>query len=284
MTTTDALSRLVEQFPMRAGAFIVTLYGDVVAPRGGELWMGNIVETCARAGIAESRVRTSVSRLVAAARIEGKREGRRSFYHLTPEAICEFQKAARQIYKCQKKELLSGWHLVLLPQGAERDEASAMLRALRAGFPLPGVGLLPDRGEEMPVVPGVHFVAKTEDDLSDLVGSAWPLDEINSRCERFIAGFSDFVDKPVSQGEALVLRLLLVHNFRGIALDDPDLPEAFLPKGWLGRKARALFAKLYLSLLDQSDAEITKSFIDSRGALQADRVRLARRIADLSTA
>ncbi len=282
MTTTDALSRLVEQFPLRAGAFIVTLYGDVVAPRGGQLWMGNIVEICARAGIAESRVRTAVSRLVTANRIEGEREGRRSFYHLTPDAISEFQKAARFIYKASSNGTLSGWHLILLPHGAEREAATAKLASMRAGFPMPGVGLLPNRGEVMPEIGGARFMASTEDDLSDLVRAAWPLEEINSRCERFIDGFSPFSDKPLPQEDALALRLLLVHAFRGIALSDPDLPEAFLPKGWLGRKARDLFARLYLALLDASDAEIAAHFVDARGPLQADRVRLARRIADLS--
>ena len=42
-----AVDRLVEEFagrrPLRAGAFIVTLYGDAVVPRGGSLWVGNVI-------------------------------------------------------------------------------------------------------------------------------------------------------------------------------------------------------------------------------------------------
>lgn len=38
--------------------FIVTLYGDMVEPRG-RLWMGNIVETYVTVGISETLVRTA---------------------------------------------------------------------------------------------------------------------------------------------------------------------------------------------------------------------------------
>ena len=52
----------------RAPAFLVTLYGDVVEPRGGTLWMGSLIECCAMHGLSESLVRTAVSRLVGAGR------------------------------------------------------------------------------------------------------------------------------------------------------------------------------------------------------------------------
>ena len=81
-----ATEPLLDGERLRAASFIVTIYGDVVEPRGGLLWMGTLIEVCARAGISETRVRTAVSRLVAAGRLEGTREGRRSFYRLTPSA------------------------------------------------------------------------------------------------------------------------------------------------------------------------------------------------------
>ena len=61
------------------GAFIVTVYGDVVVPRGGVLWTGTLIEVCERVGISESLVRTAVSRLVAAHRLRGERLGRHSY-------------------------------------------------------------------------------------------------------------------------------------------------------------------------------------------------------------
>lgn len=70
------VSRILSSAQPRASSFIVTIYGDVVEPRGNVLWMGTLIECCARHGISESLVRTAVSRLVAAGRLEGERIGR----------------------------------------------------------------------------------------------------------------------------------------------------------------------------------------------------------------
>ena len=93
-----ATDSLLDGERLRAAGFIVTLYGDVVEPRGGLLWMGTLVEVCALVGISETRVRTAVSRLVAAGRLEGTRDGRRSYYRLTEAARREFAAAAARVF------------------------------------------------------------------------------------------------------------------------------------------------------------------------------------------
>lgn len=98
MSQTDLIPRLCADLPITAGSFIVTVYGDVVVPRGEVLWIGSLIETCARIGISENLVRTAVSRMVAAGRLEGERSGRRSFYRLAPAARAEFADAARLLY------------------------------------------------------------------------------------------------------------------------------------------------------------------------------------------
>lgn len=277
----SALARLVEAFPVSAGAFVVTLYGDVVAPRGGEVWMGNVVEACAAVGLAETRVRTAVSRLVAAGRIEGSRLGRRSYYRLTPAAEREFAQAARLIYAPVRPPPMRGWHLVALPAGPDRD-AAARLGRLRFGFPQPGLALLPDRGAPLPPLPGHRFAATTRDDLGPLVRHAWPLEPLAARMRRFVEGFAPLEGRRLAPAEAVGLRLLLVHGFREIALSDPLLPPGLLPDAWPGPDARALFARLYLVLSPAADAAIAADFVDRSGPLAPDPARLARRIADLS--
>ena len=63
--STDQTIAPFEQDPPRATSFIVTLYGDLVEPRGGTIWMGSVIDICAAVGLTETHVRTSVSRLVA---------------------------------------------------------------------------------------------------------------------------------------------------------------------------------------------------------------------------
>ncbi|QDL91934.1 PaaX family transcriptional regulator [Paroceanicella profunda] len=279
---TSVTSRILETFPVSAGAFIVTLYGDVVAPRGGELWMGNIVEACRAVQISESRVRTAVSRLVASERIAGEKHGRKSYYRLTEAANREFTHAARLIYSRPRAEPLRGWHLVALPQGAGREALVHKLSRLRFGMAQPHLAILPDRGEPLPPLGAIHFRATTTDDLTELARSAWQLDALAGRIDRFVEGFSPLEGCSFPPAEALGLRLLLVHIFRDIALSDPALPLGMLPDTWQSPAARALFARLYLALTPDADAAVAASFVDRNGTLTADPTRIARRIADLS--
>lgn len=276
------IDKILDRFPVRAGSFIVTLYGDVVAPRGGEIWMGNIIEACKVVGISESRVRTAVSRLVAAGRIEGEKEGRKSYYRLTDAANDEFARAARLIYRRPNVARLQGWHLVLLPHGAEREALISRLSALRFGMALPHLAILPDRGEPLPPLGAPHFRATTDDDLTEVGRGAWAMEELAERVDRFVTGFQPLLGARCTPREALGLRLLLVHTFRQIALADPMLPVPMLPKDWKGPQARGLFAKLYLELSPAADEAIAETFVNRDGHLAADPTRIARRIADLS--
>ncbi|MCV0428453.1 MAG: PaaX family transcriptional regulator, partial [Roseibium sp.] len=86
-TVTDvAVNRFLKPSPPKAAQLIVSMYGDIVEPRGGVLWMGNLISLCAGFNVNESLVRTAVSRLVSKGQLEGQREGRRSYYALTEEA------------------------------------------------------------------------------------------------------------------------------------------------------------------------------------------------------
>lgn len=280
--TAPVIEQILKTFPVRAGSFIVTLYGDVVAPRGGEIWMGNIIKICDAVGISESRVRTAVSRLVASGRIEGEKDGRKSYYRLTTKANAEFSRAAQLIYRRPRASAVRGWHLVVLPQGSEREALVTRLSTLRFGMAQPHLAILPDRGQELPSLGAPHFRATTEDDVSELVRGAWPLEDLSARIDRFVTGFSALRGIKCAPADALGLRLLLVHIFREIALSDPAIPTELLPDDWRGLEARTLFAQLYLELSPAADAAIAENLVNQAGPLQADPTRIARRIADLS--
>ncbi len=280
--TREAIAAITTAFPLRAGAFVVTLYGDVVAPRGGQLWMGNIVEACAIVGISESRVRTAVSRLVAAGQIEATRIGRKSYYRLTPAAQEVFTAAARRIYRAPEPAPFRGWQIAILPAGPEREAVAARLAALRFGFPQASIALRPDRGEALPRLGVPVFAASSATDIGSLVAEAFALADLGDTIERFVGVFEPLGRIRASGIEAIGLRLLLVHVFRSIALSDPELPSTFLPDGWRGREARELFARLYLDLAAPADEAIARRFEAADGPLRAELTRISRRIADLS--
>ncbi|MEP5624759.1 MAG: PaaX family transcriptional regulator, partial [Hyphomicrobiales bacterium] len=100
MLKSDALvlDQFLDPFPPKAAQLIVSIYGDIVEPRGGVLWMGDLIALCARFGVNESLVRTAVSRLVSRNQLSGERIGRRSYYGLTATARIEFHSAAELFF------------------------------------------------------------------------------------------------------------------------------------------------------------------------------------------
>jgi phenylacetic acid degradation operon negative regulatory protein len=263
------VAALVEPGELRAAGFIVTLYGDVVEPRGGLLWMGALVEVCGLVGISETRVRTAVSRLVAAGRLEGAREGRRSYYRLTEAARREFAAAAALVFDPPPRP--AGW---LIAEGEPG-----------AGFAPLGSGLVigPDAG--IPPGPALVFAATWRQGRAALHRFAeerWELSAQAAAYADFLARFAPLAasraDEPVDEEASFIARTLLVHAFRGVVLSDPRLPAEALPRDWPEERARDLFARLYGRLSPAADSFVSRVFASLDGPLPAATEATRRRL------
>lgn len=267
----------MDGLPLTAASFIVTVYGDVVVPRGGVLWMGSLIEICARLGLRENLVRTAVSRLVAAGQLAGERAGRRSFYRLAPAARTEFAEAAHLLYA--ERAAPARWFVLHAP-----DLPEAEARRHRMGRMAGDVWLCPDRGEAMPPA-GLVLRAGPPEDAAALA-QFWDLSALQARYQAMIDRFAPLT-APLAAGEgvgaedALVARLLLVHVYRGALLRDPGLPAAALPADWHGAEARALFRQLYLALSPGADAQVGAWLEGEDGPLPAATPETAVRLAAL---
>lgn len=281
-----AIRRQIEvvlaEAPLKAASFIVTVYGDVAEPRGGSVWIGNLIETCDTVGISETLVRTAVSRLVAADQLAGERAGRRSFYRLTPPAQTEFAAAAEVIFGAAPAP--DSWQFVFLPTGADLAAlerrgfvrlspqlAAGPARALEDGFD----GLVFDAD-----------VASGHPLLAEFAAAHWPLEDHAGAYRRFLAMFTPFRTLLEEQGPprpdtCLTVRLLLIHMFRAVLLRDPRLPAAALPEDWPGHAARALFAGLYAALSPGADAHVARSFSTLQGPLPNATPATRRRLTTL---
>ena len=272
---------IVEESPLKAAGFIVTIYGDVVEPRGGVVWTGNLIETCAAVGISETLVRTAVSRLVAAGQLAGEREGRRSFYRLAAPARTEFAAAARLLFGPAET---ADWHFVQLT-GDAPDEAMQQLE--RAGHARLGARLAVG-ARAMPALkqPAVVFRAEVVSGAGDLGAFAadhWNLAQHAEAYRGFIDRFRRLADllaggARLSAAESLVARLVLVHQFRLVVLRDPRLPQAALPMDWPGEAARSLFTDLYLRLSPEADQHVARHFVTVDGGLPETSEATARRL------
>lgn len=281
---TELVAAILDGTPLRAASFIVTIYGDVVEPRGGAIWIGNIIEACAGVGISETLVRTAVSRLVAAGRLAGEREGRRSFYRLTEAARSEFAAAARVLFGPPEE---TAWHFVQLVGSASEERMQMLERSGHARLgPRLAVGVRPFPLSIMPAVVFRADVAEGAGELGAFAAECWDLEPHAEAYKRFLQRFdplADFVEAggTLASADCLTARLLLVHQFRLEALRDPRLPAEVLPPGWPGAEARRLFARLYCSLSPQADLHVARNFITATGSLPMACDATSRRLAML---
>ena len=263
---------IAEALRLNAAAFIVTVYGDIVVPRGGLLWTGTLIDLCSRVGISESLVRTAVSRLVAASQLTGERIGRRSYYRLQSTAAATFVEAANLLYGPDRPP--RGWQIIhdteLRPEDARR------MRMGHMGGP---VFIRPDRGQ--PLRPGaLVFHAEMVTTAEPLAGF-WALGAMCEGYDQFMMLFRKVDASALSDADALMTRLLLVHAYRMVLLRDPRLPPEHLPLGWNGAEARCLFRTLYLALTPASHRHVAAQCEGAEGLLPAETDATATRLSGL---
>src|SRR5882724_5906524 len=88
------LARIIDQLkrePSRTGSIVITVFGDAIAPRGGSVWLGTLLEFFGGLDIDGW--------------LEREKVGRNSFYRLARKGRQTFDAATKHIYDPQE----SGW-------------------------------------------------------------------------------------------------------------------------------------------------------------------------------
>ena len=273
MTHDAALRQILEQLrgePSRTWSIIVTFYGDAIMPRGGQVWLGAISAFCQGMGIGEGVVRTAMSRLAADGWVERSRVGRNSFYALAARGRAVFAEAAARIYH-PKAPAWSGRFTALL--------TNDNLAEAGFGSPSPGFWIAPE-GATLPPDALRFTLEGAPETQRALAARAWKLEATAQGYRRFLARFEPLraaKAENLSDLEAMIARVLLIHDYRRVILRDPLLPAAILPLDWPGEAARALCADLYPRLLPASERWLDETAVDESGAAPPADPTLARR-------
>ncbi|MBI3506076.1 MAG: phenylacetic acid degradation operon negative regulatory protein PaaX [Proteobacteria bacterium] len=271
------------QGPIRAGSLIVTIFGDVVAPRGGEVAYAGLARILAPLGINDSQARTALSRLVAEDWLVSTRIGRSAFYALSKSGLNRTREAEARIYAAAAGRWDGRWCVALLPEldARHRDAVRRPLSWLGFGaigpqtllHPCPDhaalASLLADL--EPPLRPLLVEGPGTRADAAHaLVRQGWDLDALGRGYREFMGSFADLaraVRKGPTPAAALEGRVRLVHSFRRLALRDPGLPAELLPRDWVGGAARRFAGDLYRQLRAPSEAWIDANLVNPKGKL-----------------
>lgn len=298
----ERLDAFRQQRRVQAGSLIISAFGDAILPRGGRAWIGSLIRLLAPLGLSERLVRTAVFRLVQEDWMRTESLGRRSDYLLTPSGRQRCEDAARHIYAARAPLWDKAWRLIL-PVGEFQAEELERLRTTLfwQGFGLVGGNCFVHPGADL----GAAFEALAAEGLSglagrlmsllatkpggglwaddtDLVRRAWRLDDLGRAYAGFLATWEPVLgefgrERRPADEDAFLLRLLLIHDYRRLLLRDPELPEALLPPGWSGEKARGLCRELYRCLMAPSEHHLDGVLQLADGSVPAASPALPRR-------
>lgn len=289
-----SLSKNIEDLPkklaLKARSLLVTVWGDSIAPHGGTVWLGSLIDLVAPFGLNERAVRTSVFRLKNEKTLSSFQEGRRSFYTLTASGQHRFEEATKRIYNHTDEAWGGEWTLLFSERRKLDDDIKKQLSLELAwlGFGDLGSGIYAHPNCEREIVErlvsdldisshvafmkanGLSLTDETQEHI--LVQKGWNLSSIESGYTDFITHFSPIINKlnhntNLTSEQSFNLRTLLVHDYRRALLRDPMLPSNLLPESWNGNTAKELFHDIYQIVWQDAETHLLQTLETKGGKL-----------------
>src|SRR5947199_9814539 len=81
---------------IRPQSMMFTIYGDYVIHRGGDVWVGTLIQIAAQFGLSEQAVRSSLSRMSRSGWLLVRPLGNRGYYSLAPRSKPLLTEATRR--------------------------------------------------------------------------------------------------------------------------------------------------------------------------------------------
>jgi phenylacetic acid degradation operon negative regulatory protein len=283
----ELVARFRRQRPLRGGSLIVTIFGDSIMPRGGAVALGSLIDLTAPFGLNERLVRTATARLAKDGWLEGRRAGKLSEYHLSPDGRERFAEATKRIYSAPDTEWSGRWTLAVLPpmSAAERKELREELIWRGFGelsanvFAHPEIdsrSLRKQRPGDGPLSKVIVFDANLADGDAPqrLVSLGWDLEDLGLRYQRFVKRFDRVFAalqnlRTLDHQACFIVRTLLIHEYRRLHLRDPLLPPRLLRANWPGAQAAALCRDIYARVFAASEVYLSRVAEQLDGPLPA---------------
>lgn len=292
----EFLAFFLEDNKVHPKSLISTFFGDIAIPHGGKAWVETISLLLEPLGVSNRLVRTSLFRLVEEQWLNSTRIGRKSYYQLSDKALGQTRLAERLIYHRHTRKWDGNWTLVFIvqrPANVElRNQLEQELEWIGFGsvskhiyaHPNASIDVVANRVKALKL--GKNVVCMRAENVSDGVAGldvsdvemaemCFPPTNLEDRYSRFITQFSRLDLKSVKsapESSQLLLRLLLIDEYRRIVLHDPHLPDELLPADWAGDRAHTLSKaiykllfvatnKTYCSLIDDAGTELLSDIL-----------------------
>ena len=276
----DLLAQLQRNKSLKVWSLIITFFGDVVLPRGGNVSAKTVQQVLNAMGFESGAVRTAFSRLAGDGWIERQRQGRESYYELADTGYQPFYAASSRIYSpvateagLNQKDPCDTWSVVINQTGVDRLNVRAVSAIQINANSLLFKGALDNkRYNDCLVISG---------ELQEL--PAWvtkklvPVDVAHGY-EALMQRFS--LVQPVSRLSPLhsvVVRCLLIHEWRRLLLRTPLAPVGFDLASGSENHCREFVSVLYQQLLRRSESWLDDSATCIDGPLPKSTVNLSHR-------
>jgi phenylacetic acid degradation operon negative regulatory protein len=278
---------------LRSRSAILTLYGDYLLSRGGEISVARLIELLGNLGLSAQAVRSAVSRMCRGGVLRVRRTPKDSYYSLAEGGYELLNKGTQRIFERKTQQWDGTWSIVTysIPETmrAARDRLRMELGWMGYGALGEATWISPyDMSAEVELLARRIAVSEYiysfrgrhggETKPGDIVRRCWDLRKIHQKYASFIEEYRPKLAQHlerISKGERIepsecfVARFILIHEYRRLPYLDPDLPEELLPGDWLRPEAAALFRD-YHDLL----ATMANAYFDSvLGPAAPDYVR-----------
>jgi phenylacetic acid degradation operon negative regulatory protein len=272
-------------------AAMLTLYGDYVLNRGGEIGIGSLVTLLSNFGLSEQAIRSAVSRMCRSGLLKAKRANRKSYYSLTGEGHSLLTEGAQRIFQRKNSHWDGNWNIVTysIPESMRqgRDRLRLELGWLGYGALGEATWISPhdltrevksllqkfNIGEYVNIFNAQH---QGHTDPRKIVSHCWDLGKIHQKYTDFLNDYRPRLEEhrkrlqageTIEPSECFVARFKLIHEYRKLPFFDPDLPLELLPENWLRPEAAALFNE-YRGLLTEKANEyfdsVSKNYRSAR--------------------
>lgn len=262
---------------LRVWSLIVTILGDVAHPRGDVMSMADLLTLTDHMEIESGAVRTALSRLSKEEWVISTKSGRTSSYAFSAGGRTTFESVAARVYNGRYAPEPTQWVVAILPPARAKDR-QAMQHVLDDASALQtqsGVAMWPCSTAPKPGFLeqlGCLCFTGQLDHIPTWVKNDCAPPEAEALALHFLDKYKDLANfkGTLPAIDALIARVLIVHDWRRMLLRYPIVPMALQPDQWSMPKAHARMMTIYRGLIKPSEAHWS-SPVSKKGQLILDK-------------
>lgn len=247
-TLTPFLNQLHKTSRLRVWSIVVTIFGDLVQPRGTPISTQELLQLTDAIGVEGNALRTAMSRLAKEGWLTRHKQGRTSAYSLSKSGALTFLAASERIYNPSFFSANNHWHLAIHnepidPTTIDHATSFQINKTTRLSQePLAGKDCL--------------ALSALIEDMPNWVRDQLIPQPLNNNYQTLYDLLQSIDVQDVTALpplEAMALRFITIHFWRRLVLRHPLLPAKLSDTNWVGSKTHAQVKELYAQIITPSE-------------------------------